>query len=57
MSPAHAKHVAAFVGEVLGGPKAYSKDLGGHPNMVKRHVGRALTEKQRAHLHAQYALA
>jgi hemoglobin len=47
MSPDHVKHVAAFVAEVLGGPKAYSADLGGHANMIRRHVGRALTEAQR----------
>jgi len=28
----HSKHVAAFVAEVLGGPKAYSGALGGHPS-------------------------
>jgi hemoglobin len=48
MSPDHVKHVAAFVGEVLGGPKSYSQLHGGHPNMVRRHVGRALTEQQRS---------
>ncbi|MDF2696457.1 MAG: Hemoglobin-like protein HbO, partial [Labilithrix sp.] len=48
MSPDHVKHVAAFVGEVFGGPKAYSSAHGGHPNMVRHHVGRALTEEQRS---------
>jgi hemoglobin len=48
MSPDHVKHVAAFVGEVLGGPKTYSEQLGGHPNMIRRHIGRALTEQHRA---------
>jgi hemoglobin len=47
MSPDHVKHVAAFVGEVLGGPKTYSERYGGHANMIRRHVGRALTEPQR----------
>lgn len=47
ITPAHAKHVAAFVAEVLGGPKAYSDGLGGHPHMIRRHVGRSLTEPQR----------
>lgn len=47
MSPHHTKHVAAFIGEVFGGPKAYSGAHGGHPNMVRRHVGRAITEAQR----------
>jgi hemoglobin len=48
MSPGHQKHVAAFVGEVFGGPKTYTADHGGHANMLRRHVGRALTEPQRA---------
>lgn len=47
MSPAHAAHVGAFVAEVFGGPKAYSAEHGGHPNMVSRHLGRALTDEQR----------
>jgi hemoglobin len=48
MPPEHARRVAAFVGEVLGGPKAYSAARGGHATMIGRHVGRALTEAQRA---------
>ena len=47
MSPAHAAHVGAFVAEVFGGPRTYSEEHGGHPNMVTRHLGRALTEEQR----------
>jgi hemoglobin len=47
MSPDHVKHVAAFVAEVFGGPKAYTEVHGGHPTMIRRHVGRALTEEQR----------
>jgi hemoglobin len=48
MSPDHVAHVAAFVAEVFGGPKTYSERHGGHPHMIRRHVGRALTEPQRA---------
>ena len=47
MSPEHAQHVAMFVAEVFGGPLAYSREYGGHPNMVRRHVGRSLTDAQR----------
>lgn len=47
MSADHVKHVAAFVGEVFGGPKTYSAELGGHHAMIHHHVGRALTEVQR----------
>jgi hemoglobin len=48
MSPEHVKHVSAFVAEVFGGPKTYSHEFGGHPHMLTRHVGRKLTEAQRA---------
>jgi hemoglobin len=47
MDPAHAAHVAAFVAEVLGGPKAYSEHHGGHPNMIRHHLGRGLQEVHR----------
>jgi hemoglobin len=47
MDPGHARHVAAWVGEVFGGPAVYSTTRGGHPHMVGRHVGRAITEVQR----------
>jgi hemoglobin len=47
ITPAHAKSVATFVAEVLGGPKAYSGEHGGHPHMIQRHVGRALKEPAR----------
>jgi truncated hemoglobin YjbI len=47
MDPAHAQHVAAFVGEVFGGPPLYSQDHGGHAHMIRKHLGRALREEQR----------
>jgi len=47
MDPAHARHVAAFLGEVLGGPRVYSGTLGGHANMLRRHLGKRLEERQR----------
>lgn len=43
----HPAHVAAFLAEVLGGPKTYSEHHGGHPHMVQRHLGRHLTQEQR----------
>jgi len=46
-SPKHVEHVARFVAEVLGGPKRYSAELGGHPAMVQKHLGRAISEPQR----------
>ena len=47
MDPAHPAHVAAFVAEVFGGPKAYSGERGGHAAMVRKHLGLRLTEPAR----------
>ena len=43
----HTKHVAAFFAEVFGGPADYSKRYGGHPGMIRRHIGKNITESQR----------
>jgi len=47
MSRDHPKHVAAWIGEVFGGPAVYSTTRGGHGAMVGHHAGRSLTEQQR----------
>ncbi len=47
MSPEHARHVSTFIAEVFGGAKTYSQQHGGHPAMIRKHLGRALTEEQR----------
>ncbi len=47
MNPAHPAHVAAFLAEVFGGPPLYSRRHGGHPEMVRHHLNRHLTETQR----------
>ncbi|MGQ0837705.1 group II truncated hemoglobin [Actinokineospora sp.] len=47
MDPAHPRHVAAWLAEVFGGPTRYSGERGGHRHMVGRHLGRAITERQR----------
>lgn len=47
MDDEHPQRVALFLGEVFGGPPAYSAERGGHPHMVSRHLGRNLTEQQR----------
>jgi truncated hemoglobin YjbI/quinol monooxygenase YgiN len=47
MDAEHPKFVAMWLGEVFGGPKAYSEQRGGYPHMVRQHVGKAITEKQR----------
>jgi truncated hemoglobin YjbI len=48
MAPDHPERVAAWLSEVFGGPKAYSDRYGGYERMVSRHLGRALSEEQRA---------
>lgn len=47
MSPDHPAHVAAFLAEVFGGPAKYSAEHGGHPNMIRHHLSRSLTQAQR----------
>lgn len=47
MDPEHPQHVAKFLAEVFGGPKAYSDSHGGHAEMIRHHLGRQLQEKQR----------
>jgi hemoglobin len=47
MGAEHPKHVALFVGEIFGGPKAYTEHHGGHAGMIRHHMGRHLSEAQR----------
>lgn len=47
MPKEHFEHVADFIGEVLGGPKKYSAQHGGHAAMVRHHVGKGISEEQR----------
>ena len=47
MDEKHPQHVAMFLSEVLGGPKLYSEEHGGHPEMVRHHLNRHLTEPMR----------
>jgi len=48
MSPDHPERVAAWLGEVFGGPKNYTEQYGGYTRMVSQHLGKGLTEAQRA---------
>ena len=48
MSADHPERVAAWLAEVFCGPKAYSSEYGGYPRMLSQHVGKHLTEQQRA---------
>lgn len=47
MDDKHPHHVALWLGEVFGGPRAYSEQRGGHPHMARQHLGRGITEEQR----------
>ena len=47
MGAEHPAHVAAFLAEVLGGPSDYSSKHGGHPEMIRHHLNRHLTNEQR----------
>lgn len=47
-SPNHAERVADFLVELFGGPPRYSSEGGSHIGMVVKHMGRAITEEQRA---------
>ncbi len=47
MSAEHPAHVAAFIGEVFGGPADYTALGGSHAEMIRHHLGRHLTEAQR----------
>jgi CDGSH-type Zn-finger protein/truncated hemoglobin YjbI len=48
MSPDHPERVAAWLSEVFGGPDFYSKQYGGYSRMISEHVGKCITEQQRA---------
>jgi CDGSH-type Zn-finger protein/truncated hemoglobin YjbI len=49
MSPDHPERVAAWLGEVFGGPKRYSERYGTYHRMLSQHLGKALTEEHRSH--------
>ena len=48
MSPDHPERVAAWLSEVFGGPDFYSQQYGGYSRMISQHVGKCITEEQRA---------
>lgn len=48
MQPDHPERVAAWLGEVFGGPKNYTQQYGGYPRMLSQHMGKGLTEAQRS---------
>jgi hemoglobin len=48
MSAEHPRHVAHFLAEVFRGPAQYTAERGGHATMLAHHLGRRLTQAQRA---------
>jgi CDGSH-type Zn-finger protein/truncated hemoglobin YjbI len=48
MSADHPDRVAKWLGEVFGGPRCYSEEFGGYPRMLSQHLGKGLSEEQRA---------
>ena len=48
MSPDHPQRVAAWLGEVFGGPKTYTETYGGYTRMISQHLGKGITEPKRA---------
>ena len=48
MAPDHPERVAAWLGEVFGGPQYFTDEHGGYDRMVYQHLGKGLTEAQRA---------
>jgi CDGSH-type Zn-finger protein/truncated hemoglobin YjbI len=48
MEPDHPERVAAWLSEVFGGPELYSQRYGGYARMISQHIGKHLTEAQRA---------
>jgi hemoglobin len=47
LHPDHPRHVAIWLGEVFGGPPAYTERHGGYRHMMHKHLGLAISEEQR----------
>src|SRR5262245_24756366 len=47
--PGHVEHLAAWLGEVFGGPDIYTRELGGHAALLRHHANLGITEEQRQH--------
>lgn len=45
--PGHVEHLAAWLGEVFGGPDVYTRELGGHGALLRHHANLRITEEQR----------
>lgn len=45
MDPDHDEHLAAYWAEVLGGPKRYSEEFGGHSGMLTLHAAQGAPDE------------
>lgn len=45
--PGHVEHLADWLTEVLGGPKAYTDQHGGHQALLRHHANRGIQERHR----------
>jgi hemoglobin len=57
VSEAHRAHVAAWWGEVLGGPPTYTERHGGYDAMLAHHRGLGITAEQRHRFASTMSLA
>jgi CDGSH-type Zn-finger protein/truncated hemoglobin YjbI len=48
MAADHPERVASWLAEVFGGPERYSERYGGYERMLSQHLGRGISEEQRA---------
>ncbi|MFC8801227.1 group II truncated hemoglobin [Promicromonospora sp. NPDC057138] len=46
-SPRHVEHVAVWLGEVFGGPTAFTTSLGGHQSLLHSHLGLGIRDEHR----------
>ena len=47
--PGHVEHLAAWLGEVFGGPDTYTRELGGHGALLRHHANLSISDEQRQH--------
>ncbi len=57
VSEEHRDHVAAWWGEVFGGPDRYTRELGGYERMLAHHLTLDITDAQRHRFVATMSLA
>lgn len=46
-TPTHVDHVAVWLAEVFGGPAEFTANLGGHPALLRSHLGLSIRDDHR----------